>query len=70
MLGREQKLPHEQSDYQVYQVLSQHIAKMLQSHPCVPLQTLMVCMLSIMAYLYLLYMFFAACSGVIPVAVC
>jgi len=39
----EQKLPHEQSHYQVFQVLSQHIAKMLESHPSVPLQTLMVC---------------------------
>ncbi|KAL4074281.1 hypothetical protein J3A83DRAFT_4509355 [Scleroderma citrinum] len=38
---RERKLPHEQSDYQVYQALSQHVAKMLQSHPSVPLQTLM-----------------------------
>lgn len=38
----EQKFPHEQSDYQVYQALSQHVGKMLQSHPRVPLQTLMV----------------------------
>ncbi|KAI6135773.1 hypothetical protein EV401DRAFT_2095253 [Pisolithus croceorrhizus] len=38
---RERKFPHEQSDYQVYQALSQHFAKMLQSHPRVPLQTLM-----------------------------
>lgn len=38
---RERKLPHEQSHYQVFQVLSQHSAKMLESHPGVPLQTLM-----------------------------
>lgn len=43
---RERKFPHEQSDYQVYQVLSQHLAKMLQSHPLVPLQTLMQALVS------------------------
>ncbi|KAI6038488.1 hypothetical protein EDC04DRAFT_2569907 [Pisolithus marmoratus] len=43
---RERKFPHEQSDYQVYQVLSQHLAKMLQSHPRVPLQTLMQALVS------------------------
>ncbi|KIM68997.1 hypothetical protein SCLCIDRAFT_103907 [Scleroderma citrinum Foug A] len=43
---RERKLPHEQSHYQVFRVLSQHIAKMLQSHPCVPLQTLMHALVS------------------------
>ncbi|KAF9222643.1 hypothetical protein BS17DRAFT_174956 [Gyrodon lividus] len=37
---RERKLPHEHSDYLAFQVLSQHIAKMIQSHPCVPLQIL------------------------------
>ncbi|KIJ67556.1 hypothetical protein HYDPIDRAFT_108397 [Hydnomerulius pinastri MD-312] len=37
---RERKLPHEQSDYLAFQVLSQHIAKMLQSHPRVPIQIL------------------------------
>ncbi|KAG2153684.1 uncharacterized protein EDB93DRAFT_1081894 [Suillus bovinus] len=37
---REMKLPHMQSDYLAFQVLSQHIAKMVQSHPQVPLQTL------------------------------
>jgi hypothetical protein len=31
-----------QSDYLAFQVLSQHIAKMVQSHPQVPLQTLIV----------------------------
>lgn len=43
---RERKFPHEQSDFQVYQVLSQHLAKMLQSHPRVPLQTLMQALVS------------------------
>ncbi|KAG2342541.1 hypothetical protein BDR05DRAFT_934899 [Suillus weaverae] len=37
---REMKLPHMQSDYLAFQALSQHIAKMVQSHPQVPLQTL------------------------------
>ncbi|KAG0708322.1 hypothetical protein DFH29DRAFT_795229 [Suillus ampliporus] len=37
---REMKLPHMQSDYLAFQVLSQHVAKMAQSHPQVPLQTL------------------------------
>jgi hypothetical protein len=31
-----------QSDYLAFQTLSQHIAKMVQSHPQVPLQTLIV----------------------------
>ncbi|KAH7923942.1 hypothetical protein BV22DRAFT_1047842 [Leucogyrophana mollusca] len=38
---REKKLPHMQSDYLAFQVLSQHIAKMVQSHPRVPFQTLL-----------------------------
>ncbi|KAG1746083.1 hypothetical protein EDB19DRAFT_1631944 [Suillus lakei] len=37
---REMKLPHMQSDYLAFQALSQHVAKMVQSHPHVPLQTL------------------------------
>jgi len=37
---REMKLPHMQSDYLAFQALSQHVAKMVQSHPKVPLQTL------------------------------
>ncbi|KAF8840031.1 hypothetical protein BDN67DRAFT_904373 [Paxillus ammoniavirescens] len=37
---REMKLPHEQSDYLALQVLSQHLAKTIQSHPRVPLQIL------------------------------
>ncbi|OAX40844.1 hypothetical protein K503DRAFT_736767 [Rhizopogon vinicolor AM-OR11-026] len=37
---REMKLPHMQSDYLAFQALSQHVAKMVQSHPQVPLQTL------------------------------
>ncbi|KIK94897.1 hypothetical protein PAXRUDRAFT_827543 [Paxillus rubicundulus Ve08.2h10] len=37
---RERKLPHEQSDYLALQVLSQHLAKTIQSHPRVPLQIL------------------------------
>ncbi|KAG1724080.1 uncharacterized protein EDB91DRAFT_1062986 [Suillus paluster] len=37
---REMKLPHMQSDYLAFQVLSEHVAKMAQSHPQVPLQTL------------------------------
>ncbi|KAI8969581.1 hypothetical protein BD414DRAFT_428312 [Trametes punicea] len=35
---REQKPPHSQSDYTVYQQLSQQLAKVLQSEPWVPLQ--------------------------------
>src|SRR5882757_9257364 len=31
-----------QSDYLAFQALSQHVAKMVQSHPQVPLQTLIV----------------------------
>lgn len=38
----EQKLPHEQSDFQVFQGLSQHLARMLVSHPRVPVQVVMV----------------------------
>jgi len=38
---REKKSPHSQSDFLVYQALSQQIAKMLQSHPRVPFQSLM-----------------------------
>ncbi|KAF8135609.1 hypothetical protein EV363DRAFT_1396092 [Boletus edulis] len=38
---RERKLPHEQSDYLAFQGLSQHIAKMILSHPRVPVQILM-----------------------------
>jgi len=37
---REMKLPHMQSDYLAFQALSQHVAKMVQSHPRVPFQTL------------------------------
>ncbi|KAH7908604.1 hypothetical protein BJ138DRAFT_1012445 [Hygrophoropsis aurantiaca] len=37
---REKKLPHMQSDYLAFQVLSQHVAKMVQSYPRVPFQTL------------------------------
>lgn len=43
---REMKLPHMQSDYLAFQVLSQHIAKMVQSHPQVPLQTLISLLVS------------------------
>ncbi|KAG1878209.1 hypothetical protein F4604DRAFT_1652491 [Suillus subluteus] len=43
---REMKLPHMQSDYLAFQVLSQHIAKMVQSHPQVPLQTLIYLLVS------------------------
>ncbi|KAG1812444.1 uncharacterized protein BJ212DRAFT_1276340 [Suillus subaureus] len=43
---REMKLPHMQSDYLAFQVLSQHIAKMVQSHPQVPLQTLVYLLVS------------------------
>ncbi|KAG8213787.1 hypothetical protein J3R82DRAFT_10499 [Butyriboletus roseoflavus] len=39
---RERKLPHEQSDYLAFQGLSQHITKMVLSHPRVPVQILMV----------------------------
>jgi len=38
---REMKSPHSQSDYVVYQNLSQQIAKMVQSHPRVSFQNLM-----------------------------
>ncbi|KAJ7346488.1 hypothetical protein DFH08DRAFT_700093 [Mycena albidolilacea] len=38
---REKKSPHSQSDFLVYQSLSQQIARMLQSHPRVSFQTLM-----------------------------
>lgn len=38
-----QKSPHSQSDFLVYQSLSQQIARMLQSHPRVSFQSLMVC---------------------------
>ncbi|KAJ7045387.1 hypothetical protein C8F04DRAFT_1024994 [Mycena alexandri] len=38
---REKKSPHSQSDFLVYQSLSQQIAKMLQSHPRVSFQSLM-----------------------------
>ncbi|KAJ7502756.1 hypothetical protein B0H11DRAFT_601297 [Mycena galericulata] len=38
---REKKAPHSQSDFLVYQTLSQQIARMLQSHPRVPFQSLM-----------------------------
>ncbi|KDQ57739.1 hypothetical protein JAAARDRAFT_178157 [Jaapia argillacea MUCL 33604] len=38
---RENKPPHSQSEYMVYQKLSQQIAKMLQSHPRVSFQSLM-----------------------------
>ena len=37
-----QKPPHSQSDYIVFQRLSQHLAKMLQSYPQVPFQSVMV----------------------------
>ncbi|KAJ7622828.1 hypothetical protein DFH06DRAFT_1447374 [Mycena polygramma] len=37
---REKKSPHSQSDFLVYQSLSQQIAKMLQSHPRVSFQSL------------------------------
>ncbi|KII92858.1 hypothetical protein PLICRDRAFT_102628 [Plicaturopsis crispa FD-325 SS-3] len=37
---RENKPPHLQSEYVVYQTLSQHIARMIQSHPCVSIQAL------------------------------
>lgn len=43
---REMKLPHMQSDYLAFQVLSQHIAKMVQSYPQVPLQTLISLLVS------------------------
>ncbi|KAH7888387.1 hypothetical protein F5I97DRAFT_1802922 [Phlebopus sp. FC_14] len=43
---REKKLPHQRSDYQVFQMLSQHIAKMLQSYPRVPLQILVSLLVS------------------------
>jgi len=35
---REKKLPHMQSDYLAYQVLSQHVAKILEAHPQTPVQ--------------------------------
>ncbi|KAF7362006.1 hypothetical protein MVEN_00545800 [Mycena venus] len=38
---REKKSPHSQSDFLVYQSLSQQIAKMLQSHPRVSFQSVM-----------------------------
>ncbi|TFK54049.1 hypothetical protein OE88DRAFT_1624438 [Heliocybe sulcata] len=38
---REKKSPHSQSEYVAYQKLSQHIARMLQSHPTVCFQTVM-----------------------------
>ncbi|KAJ6499425.1 hypothetical protein C8R45DRAFT_821352 [Mycena sanguinolenta] len=38
---REKKSPHSQSDFLVYQSLSQQIARMLQSHPQISLQSLM-----------------------------
>ncbi|KAJ7124888.1 hypothetical protein C8R44DRAFT_618601 [Mycena epipterygia] len=38
---REKKSPHSQSDFLVYQSLSQQIARMLQSHPRVSFQSLM-----------------------------
>ncbi|OCH91817.1 hypothetical protein OBBRIDRAFT_774575 [Obba rivulosa] len=38
---REQKPPHSQSDYAVFQKLSQQIAKMIQSQPQVPLQSVL-----------------------------
>ncbi|KAJ7647476.1 hypothetical protein FB45DRAFT_1019717 [Roridomyces roridus] len=38
---REKKSPHSQSDYLVYQTLSQQIARMLQSHPRVSFQSIM-----------------------------
>jgi len=37
---REKKSPHSQSEYMVYQKLSQQIARMLQSHPMVCFQTI------------------------------
>lgn len=37
-----QKSPHSQSDYVVYQSLSQQIAKMVQSHPLVSVQSILV----------------------------
>ncbi|KAI0051255.1 hypothetical protein FA95DRAFT_1512746 [Auriscalpium vulgare] len=39
--SREKKLPHSQSEYNVFQKLSQHVLRMLQSAPRVPIQTLM-----------------------------
>lgn len=38
----EQRLPHEQSDYVAFQGLSQHLAKMILSHPRVPVHTVVV----------------------------
>ncbi|KAJ7675069.1 hypothetical protein B0H17DRAFT_1081681 [Mycena rosella] len=41
VIETEKKSPHSQSDFLVYQSLSQQIAKMLQSHPRVSFQSLM-----------------------------
>ncbi|KAF8557953.1 hypothetical protein OG21DRAFT_77654 [Imleria badia] len=43
---RERKLPHEQSDYLALQGLSQHITKVILSHPRVPFQILMSVLVS------------------------
>ncbi|EIM82853.1 uncharacterized protein STEHIDRAFT_171021 [Stereum hirsutum FP-91666 SS1] len=44
--SREQKPPHSQSEYLVFQRLSQHLLRMVQSTPRVPFQTLATMMVS------------------------